>query len=432
MASSSMNQAGAQSLSEDLTCSICWDLFKDPVMLGCMHHFCRRCITTYWKGIRGPAVCPQCRKEFANKQFQTNYLVAGLVEKVRTNSSVGSVRNLQKQFMESVESHKSRKQQLMAMIHKGEEQMKTLKKVGADLRERVCWDFQALHHFLNVEEAAMLDQLRRDQMDLEQRLELNIEALHTAIRELGQTMGSLQRATIREGNMVPVEQPELNSRTQVPAIGGPTFEGLKTKYLAPLQYTLWRKMFKNLQPGPLPLTFDEDTVHPSLKLSRDRTQVVETKAILPYKPNKKRFIQCVNVLADHGFHTGRHYWEVGVGTKPKWDIGVALETVNRQARVKLCPNNGYWTIRLRNNTEYSAGTQPWTPIRVTSQPLRIGIFVDCEERIVSFYNADDMSLLYSFSNGPREKAFPFFSTCLSEPGQQAQPIHLLHFSRMAI
>lgn len=42
-------------------------------------------------------------------------------------------------------------------------------------------------------------------MDLEQRLELNIEALHTAIRELGQTMGSLQRATIREGNMVPVE-----------------------------------------------------------------------------------------------------------------------------------------------------------------------------------------------------------------------------------
>lgn len=153
--------------------------------------------------------------------------------------------------------------------------------------------------------------------------------------------------------------------------------------------------------------------------------------MLPYKPNPKRFVQCVNVLGAQGFHTGRHYWEVGVGTKPKWDIGVALETVDRQARVKLCPNNGYWTLRLRNNTEYSAGTQPWTPLRVTSQPQRIGVFVDCEECTVSFYNAHDMSVLYSFSNGPNGKAFPFFSTCISEPGQRAQPIHLLHFPSMA-
>lgn len=154
--------------------------------------------------------------------------------------------------------------------------------------------------------------------------------------------------------------------------------------------------------------------------------------MLPYNPNPKRFFQCVNVLGAQGFHTGRHYWEVGVGTKPKWDIGVALETVNRQARVKLCPSNGYWTLRLRNNTEYSAGTQPWTPVRVTSRPLRIGVFVDCAEHTVSFYNADDMSLLYTFPNGPSGKAFPFFSTCLREPGQRAQPIQLLHFPSVAV
>lgn len=95
MASSGMKQAEALSLSEDLTCAICCDLFRDPVMLGCMHHFCKQCITTYWRGIRGPAVCPQCRKEFPRKQFHTNYLVAGLVEKVRASSSSGSVRNFQ-------------------------------------------------------------------------------------------------------------------------------------------------------------------------------------------------------------------------------------------------------------------------------------------------------------------------------------------------
>lgn len=75
------------SLKEDLTCAICCDLFVDPVMLACMHHFCKACIATYWRGVRGPVTCPQCRQEFPTKQFQTNYLVAGMVEKVRARSA---------------------------------------------------------------------------------------------------------------------------------------------------------------------------------------------------------------------------------------------------------------------------------------------------------------------------------------------------------
>ncbi|KAL0176749.1 hypothetical protein M9458_029079, partial [Cirrhinus mrigala] len=83
------------SLREDLTCAICFELFKDPVMLGCMHHFCRKCIVSYWKTVRGPVCCPQCRQEFPNKCFQTNYLVAGLVEKVRASSTSASVKYLE-------------------------------------------------------------------------------------------------------------------------------------------------------------------------------------------------------------------------------------------------------------------------------------------------------------------------------------------------
>lgn len=83
------------SLREDLTCAICFELFKDPVMLGCMHHFCRRCIVSYWKTVRGPVSCPQCRQAFPNKYFQTNFLVAGLVEKVRASSTSASVKYLE-------------------------------------------------------------------------------------------------------------------------------------------------------------------------------------------------------------------------------------------------------------------------------------------------------------------------------------------------
>ncbi|XP_030622324.1 tripartite motif containing 105 [Chanos chanos] len=422
------------SLRDDLTCAICYDLFKEPVMLGCMHHFCKRCITTYWRSIRGPVSCPQCRQEFPSKQFQTNYLVAGLVEKVRATSSDRYVKNLEKQIKDTLKLQRSQRDEFIGMIRKDNEQLDLIRQCVAELQERVHGDFQALHHFLEVEEAAVLEELNREQEAMVEEMGRHLEGLQEAVREAEQNLQALQQAIGSTDHNVLVELPELNSRASLQAIKGPDIDvsAFRSKYMAPLQYTMWRKMFKFLRPGPAPLTFDDDTAHPSLLLSQDKTQVVEYEGILPYKLNPKRFIQCINVLAAQGFQSGRHYWEVAVGNKPKWDLGVALEAVDRQVRVKLCPENGYWTLRLRNGNEYSAGTQPWTPLRIGSSPQRIGIFLDCEERQVSFYNADSMTLLYSFSSGPRGKAFPFFSTCLSDRGQKPLPIRILHSPTVAL
>lgn len=184
--------------------------------------------------------------------------------------------------------------------------------------------------------------------------------------------------------------------------------------------------------GPSPLTFDVDTAHPSIHISRDKTAAVECDVVFPYMEHNKRFVQCVNVLASQSFQSGRHYWEVEVGSKPKWDLGVALEAVDRRARIKLSPETGYWTLRMRNGNECSAGTQPWTKLELASFPQRVGVFLDCDERRVSFYNADDMSLLYSFTNGPRGKAFPFFSPCIGDSGKKSQAITLLHYPAVTL
>uniref|UniRef100_A0A8C1MYM4 Tripartite motif containing 105 n=1 Tax=Cyprinus carpio TaxID=7962 RepID=A0A8C1MYM4_CYPCA len=413
------------SLREDLTCAICFELFKDPVMLGCMHHFCRRCIVSYWKTVRGPVSCPQCRQEFPNKCFQTNYLVAGLVEKVRASSTSASVKYLEKQLKDQLESQVSMKEVYVTMIREDKDKMEKIKKMGSDLQGRVHSDFQALHHFLRVEEEAMLEQLKREQEEMLQRLERHQEALQVAIRDVELNISVLRQTASSTDQSVLVEVITMTvSICNALNINLNTFG---SKHIAPLQYTMWRKMFQHLSPGPAPLIFDEDTAHPSLQISRNKTQVIESDKMTSYLCDAKRFLQCVNILATEGFQSGRHYWEVDVSNNPKWDLGVALESVNRQVRVKLCPENGYWTLRLRNGSQYSAGTQPWTPLTVMTPPSRIGVFLDCEERKVSFYNADNMALLYSFSSGPRGKAFPFFSTCLSERGQKAQAIRILHF-----
>ncbi|CAM4610723.1 hypothetical protein PO909_006438 [Leuciscus waleckii] len=413
------------SLREDLTCAICFELFREPVMLGCMHHFCRRCIVSYWKSVRGPASCPQCRQEFPNRSFQTNYLVAGVVEKVRAGSTPASVKLLEKQLKERLESQCSLKEAYVSMIRADRDQMENIRKAGAELQGRVHGDFQALHHFLRVEEEAMMEELKQEMEQMLTGLEEHLEALQEAIRDVEQNIHELRHTASCTDQSVLVELPELNSGSPLQELHI-NLNTFRSKRIAPLQYTMWRKMFHHLNPGPAPLIFDEDTAHPSLQLSRNKTQVIESDTMIGYSCDAKRFLQCVNILATEGFQSGRHYWEVDVRNSPKWDLGVCLESVNRRARVRLCPENGYWTLRLRTGNQYSAGTQPWTPLRVPTSPGRIGVFLDCEERSVCFYDAESMALLYSFSSGPRGKAFPFFSTCLSERGQRAQAIRILH------
>ncbi|XP_046888096.1 tripartite motif containing 105 [Hypomesus transpacificus] len=415
------------SLREDLTCAICCDLFTEPVMLGCAHHFCKACISRYWRGTQGPVTCPQCRKVFNTKQFQTNYLVTAMVDKVRASTSDSFVQKMEKQLKDSLEAHRLRREEAISSIRRDEDKMDAIKRVGGELQARVQGEFLALQQLLQDEEARLQEQLRREQEEVLEQLQRHLELLQSSVKELEHNITVLQQAAAASDHSMLIELPQI--RPPVHVANGPELDisAFSSKYVAPLQYITWRKMFTSLKPGPAPVTFDSDTAHPSVHISRDKTLAIECNVMAPYPLNPKRFLQCVNVLACQGFQSGRHYWEVRVGSNPKWDLGLASEGVNRQTRVKLSPETGYWTLRLRNGDEYWAGTQPWTRLQLTCAPQRIGVFLDCEERRVSFFNAENMTLLYSFTNGPRGTAFPFFSPCISNTRQTPLPIQLLHF-----
>ncbi|XP_066572641.1 tripartite motif containing 105 [Amia ocellicauda] len=416
------------SLKEDLTCPICYDLFTEPVMLSCMHHFCKACIMTFWRGTRGPVSCPHCRQEFPSKQFQTNYLVAGMVEKVKASSADNFQKSLQKQMKDSLESYLAKKDDFLKMMQRDAEKIDIAKKTRAELQGRVQAEFQALNQILLNEEAAMLGQLQHEEEQKVNELQGHLEQLTGAVRELEESIQVLKDRLDSMEQSVLVEVPEVNLSPSLLVDKEPEIdiESLGRKYMGPLQYAIWRKMLKLLKPGPAPLTFDPETAHPNLLLSRDLTAVMECDEMRPCRRHPKRFVQCVNVLASQAFKSGQHYWEVAVGGKTKWDLGVALESVDRKARVKLCPENGYWTLRLRHGNEYSAGTRPLTPLSLAGNPRKIGVFLDCEEGSVSFYSADNMELLFSFVRGPKGNFFPFFSTCFSDKGQNAEPMRLLH------
>lgn len=64
-----MEEGGAdprRPLQQDLTCSVCRGLFRDPLVLPCTHSFCRECLqkSTRFSGEQ----CPLCREKFAAGQ----------------------------------------------------------------------------------------------------------------------------------------------------------------------------------------------------------------------------------------------------------------------------------------------------------------------------------------------------------------------------
>ncbi|KAG7330391.1 hypothetical protein KOW79_006613 [Hemibagrus wyckioides] len=51
---------------EQLLCSICLDVFTDPVTTPCGHNFCKSCLTQCWEK-RQPCQCPLCNEKFTKK-----------------------------------------------------------------------------------------------------------------------------------------------------------------------------------------------------------------------------------------------------------------------------------------------------------------------------------------------------------------------------
>lgn len=47
----------------DLTCSICCEIFRDPVVLKCSHSFCAPCLQQYWTPRGRNRDCPLCRTQ---------------------------------------------------------------------------------------------------------------------------------------------------------------------------------------------------------------------------------------------------------------------------------------------------------------------------------------------------------------------------------
>ncbi|KAI4903259.1 hypothetical protein NFI96_032699, partial [Prochilodus magdalenae] len=523
-------------LSEDqLLCSICLDVFTNPVSTPCGHNFCMVCLKDCWDS-SSHCQCPVCKEEFSRRPELRVNTISGLAaqfkESVQVKSSRAPVKAGRSQVLcdvcekkcpalkscltcmasycnthlephqriTSLKKHKlvdpvenledyicqkherplelfcrddqtcvcqfctegdHRTHSTVPIEEESGEKKTQLGKTQAEVQQMIqdrlkkieeirlsvelskknteqekadsVEVFRALVRCIERSQAELLELMEEKQKAAERQAEEFIKELEQEITELKRRDTELEQLSHTEDHLHLLQvypslcrPPPTKDWTRISINTPLRMESLR-RALSQLQEELSKEMEKNLEMGKylmvLDVTLDPDTANPYLVLSDDGKQVSDGDKRQDLPDNPERFNRCVNVLGKEGFSSGRFYYEVQVRGKTKWTLGVTSESSNRKGKITLSPKNGYWTVCLRNETEYKALDSPRVSLSLKHTPQKVGVFVDYGEGLVSFYNVEVRSHIYSFTGQSfTERLYPYFSPCTNDGGINSAPL----------
>ncbi|XP_008277942.1 bloodthirsty-related gene family, member 12 [Stegastes partitus] len=188
---------------------------------------------------------------------------------------------------------------------------------------------------------------------------------------------------------------------------------------------LYGKELRKVQNYSSEVILDPSTAQKNLVVSDDGQQVRYEERKTSHSEGPKRFSPALFVLGREGLSSGRHYWEVDVGRKIAWTLGVARASARRKGEIRLSPDGGYWCLWLKGG-EVKALAASRLPLMLPSQPSKVGVFLDYEAGQISFYDVKARLHLYTFMDTFSESIYPIFSPCLTQEGKNASPLVISH------
>ncbi|XP_059896978.1 E3 ubiquitin-protein ligase TRIM39-like [Gadus macrocephalus] len=209
----------------------------------------------------------------------------------------------------------------------------------------------------------------------------------------------------------------------------PSYVGTLRRSLDQLEETLNMEMkklrdaeLKRVQQYEVDVTLDPDTTHPELILSEDGKQVHDGGVVKELPDNPKRFTWYRFVLTRQSFSSGRFYFEVQVKDKTGWFVGVARESIDRKDKANWTPEEGYWTLLyFQNGLVFRDDSHVRLPLRAELQ--KVGVFVDYDEGLVSFYDVEARVHLCSATGCTfSEPLFPILCPEIHKGGINSAPL----------
>ncbi|XP_061566227.1 E3 ubiquitin-protein ligase TRIM41-like [Cololabis saira] len=504
-------------------CSICLDVFTDPVSTPCGHNFCRTCLYRHWDD-HDLCQCPVCHKRFHPRpEFSTNEVIAELSVQVKkrrlemhrdmdapwqvtcdvcTQFKFKALKSCLVCLTSYCEAHLEPHQRVPSLMRH------TLVDPVEDLEERVCAkharilgffcrDEQACvcllccetehrdHETVPVEEEAaqqrvnieskqakiklmiddrmekikeftnssemskvkadkeiedseklfstLTDKLREIQSKMRSNIEVKLkksqERGHAMIQALQDEVAELQRKHSQLEELSETED-HLQLLQTLQAVN--TMSGTKDwsnikVYPDLCMQTVRRAMshvihafqneLKSLTQIELTrmtqykesFSFDASTAGAGLVISDCGTHLKYKKtASSPSSSNHSQRFYSPMIFGSKGFTSGRHFWTVQVGLRNDWDVGVAMETVDRTGKVTVTKANGFFALE-KMGADYDVENSHRIVIHLCPRPRRVGVYLDYEEGRVSFYNVDEKMHIYSYLGETfTGKLFPYF------------------------
>uniref|UniRef100_A0A8C4TKU0 E3 ubiquitin-protein ligase TRIM39-like n=1 Tax=Erpetoichthys calabaricus TaxID=27687 RepID=A0A8C4TKU0_ERPCA len=155
-----------------------------------------------------------------------------------------------------------------------------------------------------------------------------------------------------------------------------------------------------------------DTEHPELHVSDDCKQVrfKETS-----HQSERSEMQWPCVFGKEKL-TGSHTWDVEVGEKSSWALGVTenIENIKEKRYIPVAHEQGNWIITLWKGKKFQANFADLTDLQ--HKPKRIRVHLDCENKRLLFIDIETRLWIHKYEINPSEQFYPIFSPGTSDKG----------------
>uniref|UniRef100_A0A8C6UX51 Uncharacterized protein n=1 Tax=Neogobius melanostomus TaxID=47308 RepID=A0A8C6UX51_9GOBI len=388
---------------EQFLCSICLEVFSEPVSTPCGHNFCKRCISQTWDANES-CFCPLCKEVFSIRpQLKTNTLFFEMVsqwklEEERRSKRVSKPGEVQcdvcsepklkavksclvclSSFCEShLQPHLSaprlKRHQLMEPVD--------------DLEDRMCPTHQRpLELFCNTDQSSVCSMCAFREHKNHEVLSLE-EAFEQEKVSLQQTVAENQRL---------VEQRRLKVQEITAALELSEREAQReTQQMV--------KVFSDIME--------------SVQRCLDHHTKVMEQSLSKHKERAQALIQQLQ----------QEMCELEKSSTEAQQLSLSTDPLHFLQRCPALPPAGLkdWSsVSFEPQTCEGSAARALSELETSlSQEFnKVGVFVDYGAGLVSFYDVDSADLLYSFTGCCfREKLFPFFNPELNSGGTNSAPL----------
>ncbi|XP_055988123.1 E3 ubiquitin-protein ligase TRIM38-like [Sorex fumeus] len=432
-----MASGAVEDMREEATCPICLELMTEPVMIECGHIYCHSCIMKNLENQQqqSPSVgnfqCPVCRAQFERKNIRPSKQLRNLIDIIKKMEQ----ENLCEEHGEKLNlfceddgqlicwccerstQHKGHRTVLAADACQGykenfQKSLTHLRKLEeknkewlGNIREQIT-NFQGFHMILEMEEKSYLWRLENEEEQVLQRLKNSETKLEKQSQELNKHIQELERKC--QGSAQDLLQDVRNTLERISAmrLNAPEDVSLDTHSLPHLD-SIFSQLFKLFETDIVTLTLDPDTAHNNLKVDQDVNTVFGGRPqVKQDTPTRFKDLPCV--LGCETFTSGKYYFKIHFQQGSWWDIGVCLENVPRDNDMRRDPESGFWAIRYCRDDGSVALTSPVTPLFLKDVSF-IGVFLDYEAGLVSFYDLDTVSHIFTIPKASfSEPIKPYF------------------------